>query len=174
MTTPLLAMARRFERIGAERMRELPIYNHALDVEVVGFHRWGPGYIGVLITPWFMNLMLLPAEKEQWDGMQLGDTVTHELPSGEHDFMVGDDEELGVYQFITLVSPVASLKTQAAARTAALVALGGLLRIGQVPEKPAVDEQPVTFHAQDEPDAGRRAFLRGFAGKDGGARGGPA
>ena len=61
MTAPLLTMARRFERIGAEQMRDLPIYNHAIDVEAIGFHPWGPGFIGVLITPWFMNLMLLPS-----------------------------------------------------------------------------------------------------------------
>ena len=53
------ALVASFERIGRESMRGLPFYNEALSVEAVGFERFGDAWLGVLITPWFMNLMLV-------------------------------------------------------------------------------------------------------------------
>ena len=49
-----------YEAIYAERMRDLPIVNPRLAVEAVGFEQWEDQDLGVLITPWFMNLVLLP------------------------------------------------------------------------------------------------------------------
>ena len=34
--------------------------NPALAVEAVGFRPWGEHWLGILITPWFMNLVLMP------------------------------------------------------------------------------------------------------------------
>ena len=47
-------------RIQRERMADIPLLNPALEVQAVGFSVWEAYCLGVLITPWFMNLMLLP------------------------------------------------------------------------------------------------------------------
>ena len=41
-------------------MAGVPMLNPALRVQAVGFRHWQSHWLGVLVTPWFMNLMLLP------------------------------------------------------------------------------------------------------------------
>jgi len=50
----------RYQAIYRERMRDLPIVNSRLAVEAVGFEQWEDKDLGILITPWFMNLVLFP------------------------------------------------------------------------------------------------------------------
>ena len=51
-----------FERVRRERMIDVPMLNPRLAVQAVGFRDWRGGWLGILITPWFMNLMLLPGD----------------------------------------------------------------------------------------------------------------
>jgi hypothetical protein len=55
----------RFKQIGDEHIRDLPIYHRPLQVEAVDFQQCAQGWIGVLITPWFMNVMLMPRDEDQ-------------------------------------------------------------------------------------------------------------
>ena len=82
-------------RIGEERMQGLPIFNDKLKLEAVGFTDWNGRQLGVLITPWFMNLVLLPGAQDDWSGLKLGTTTTLDLPSGEYTFSVCPPEEAG-------------------------------------------------------------------------------
>lgn len=95
-----------FVRIQQTRMHDVPILNHALEVQAVGFRLWQNCYLGVLITPWFMNLMMLPGESEDWSMLVPGKTVTHTFPSGSYEFIIGDEELIGRYQMCSLFSPV--------------------------------------------------------------------
>lgn len=101
----------RFDRICATRMQGLPILNDKLSVEAVGFRRTGEHEVGVLLTPWFMNLVLLPGTDE-WDALNQGDTVNWSLPHGDYDFTVSRDEELGTYLSAILFRSVNSIPTQ--------------------------------------------------------------
>ncbi len=49
-----------FTDVFHSRMRDLPMVNQALHVQAVGFQPFGGGFLGILIAPWFMNLVLLP------------------------------------------------------------------------------------------------------------------
>ncbi len=49
-------------RAAALRMQGLPIVNPALEVEAVGFAPWEGSWLGVMVTPWGMNLTLVPGE----------------------------------------------------------------------------------------------------------------
>lgn len=157
-------LVQRFTHIGETAMCDLPIYNHALRVDAIGFQLTDKGLLGVLITPWFINVMLLP-EHKQPASLPLGQRVTHELASGEHAFTVGEDDELGHYDFLTLASPTLRYKSQQVARDAAQKALHKLLTS---PEQAAsaIPEQPVHFASAEEKGRERRAFLRGLIGGD--------
>jgi len=148
-------LVQRFCQIGEERMRGLPFYNEQLQVEALGFTEIEPGYIGALITPWFINIMLLFEQPPQAP-VQVGHRYSHPLPAGEHDFMIGDDEILGRYDFISLASPTGKYKTQQLAQTFALNRLAALL---QPDAAQAADEQPVKF-------VSRRNFLTGNKSAD--------
>ena len=157
-------LVQRFTHIGQTAMRDLPIYNHALRVDALGFQMTDKGLLGVLITPWFINVMLLPQQKQKAP-LPLGERVTHELISGEHTFTVGEDDELGHYDFLTLASPTLRYKSQQAARDAAQKALSKLLTPPEEAET-AIPEQPVHFVSTEQKGTERRAFLRGLMGSD--------
>lgn len=157
-------MVQRFTHIGETAMRDLPIYNHALHVDAIGFQTTDKGLLGVLITPWFINVMLLPRQKQKAP-LPLGQRVTHELISGEHAFTVGEDDELGHYDFLTLASPTLRYKSQQAARDTAQKALSKLLTPPEEIET-AIPEQPVHFVSAEQKGKERRAFLRSLMSSD--------
>ena len=130
-----------------ERMQDLPIVNSRLDVEAVGFTEVGEHSLGVLITPWFMNLVILPGNDEWHDNPQ-GDTATITLPDGDYDFTVSRDDTLGVYLTAVLFRTVADFPDQTTARAIAAEILHELLTAREVPQDP-----PGT------PAMNRRSFL---------------
>lgn len=69
----------RFRDIGETQMRGLPLYNDRTEVEAVDFAPFGDGWIGVLITPWFMNVVLLPRDKIEIDMTLMGKRATEPL-----------------------------------------------------------------------------------------------
>ena len=104
-----------FASIQRERMADVPVLNRALAVQAVGFREWHEHCVGVLITPWFMNLMLLPQDGEKWAGLPLGSKITHVFPSGIYEFILAEEAGIGHYQMCSLFSPVFDFEDQAAA-----------------------------------------------------------
>lgn len=162
MQTQIDKLSRRFERIAQERMRGLPFYNNSLQVEALGFTAIESGYVGALITPWFINVILLFREQPS-TATVVGHKYTHRLPSGDYDFMIGEDEELGRYDFISLASPTSKYKTQQQAQGFALTKLKAMLIQTGDPASlaDAVEEHPLKFVPSSGPDASRRSFLTG-------------
>ncbi|MCG7915373.1 MAG: [NiFe]-hydrogenase assembly chaperone HybE [Candidatus Thiodiazotropha weberae] len=108
-----------FRSIEQQRMQGLPLLNPALQVEAVGFRQWQDLCLGVLITPWFMNLMLIPHEGDSWREKRIGDKQTHLFPSGPYDFILGEEEGIGRYQMCSLFSPMFEFSDQQTAVTTA-------------------------------------------------------
>ncbi|MCA3223270.1 MAG: [NiFe]-hydrogenase assembly chaperone HybE [Burkholderiales bacterium] len=121
-----LRVERAFDHIHATRMQDMPFVNAALRVEAVGFRRWEGRWLGVLITPWFMNLMLLPDEPAAWRHVRYGDSLGYLLPAGVFEFISAVDPQLGGYQSCSLFSPMFEFGDQAGARETALAALTAL------------------------------------------------
>lgn len=124
----------RYQAIYRERMRDLPIVNAKLAVEAVGFEQWEDKDLGVLITPWFMNLVLLPDSNRLADLPQ-GERVECQFPSGPCELTVYHDEDLGSYLAAVLFSTVADFPDQDVARAVAEEALAQILT--EAPEKEA-------------------------------------
>ncbi|MDH3364135.1 MAG: [NiFe]-hydrogenase assembly chaperone HybE [Gammaproteobacteria bacterium] len=118
MADSVTELVRHFENIYVEHMRDLPIVNPRVKVEAVGFQDFDGHELGVLITPWFMNLVLLPAGDEWHDSAQ-GDTSTIDFPSGSIEFTLSRDELLGTYLTAMLFRSVSDLPDQSAARAVA-------------------------------------------------------
>jgi [NiFe] hydrogenase assembly HybE family chaperone len=116
-----------FRRIETERMQGLPILNSALRVSAVGFRQWQGYCLGVLITPWFMNLMLLPNEGDDWQELGIGDKQLHQFPSGPYEFIVGEEPGVGRYQMCSLFSPVFEFADQETAEATAEAAMSALM-----------------------------------------------
>jgi len=101
-----------YTMIEKERMDDVPILNKALSVKAVGFREWNSHTLGVMLTPWFMNLMLMPGEEDDWSELQTLSKTHHVLPSGNYEFIVGEEEGIGKYQMCSLFSPVFEFKDQ--------------------------------------------------------------
>lgn len=96
-----------FRTIEEERMLDIPILNPALKVQAVGFRRWETDYLGILITPWFMNLMLIPDHDLTEDTIKPdpGSKRVKVFPSGRYEFIAGEEPGIGHYEVCSLFSP---------------------------------------------------------------------
>jgi [NiFe] hydrogenase assembly HybE family chaperone len=100
------ALIELFQRIDAG-MRDLPFYNEKIAIEAIGFRPFGEGEVlGVVLTPWFMNLIALPIEPVRMEMAKIGRTVSVELPAGKRAFVVGGEETIGLYKAHSLHSPL--------------------------------------------------------------------
>ncbi|MCG8428289.1 MAG: [NiFe]-hydrogenase assembly chaperone HybE [Chromatiales bacterium] len=104
--TLCVELERVFNRIHQERMQGIPILNPEVKVQAVGFQIWGDSYLGVMVTPWFMNLMLIPQNRADNPLPELGEQVIRKLPSQEYKFTVNEIEELGPCLTHALYSPM--------------------------------------------------------------------
>jgi len=112
-----------FQNIERERMQDMPMCNPVLRVEAVNFRQWGQYYFGVMLTPWFMNLMLLPVDSVIKPGMESGALARlaegskqmHIFPSGHYEFISGYEAGLGNFLMCSLFSPMFEFGDQQAA-----------------------------------------------------------
>ncbi len=104
-----------FERIYHERMTDIPIVNDKIGVHAVGFQHWQQFYLGVMVTPWFMNLTLFPVNSEDWKDKPELSTSIYAFPSGRYKFLTGFEPEIGKYQTCSLFSPMFEFADNAAA-----------------------------------------------------------
>ena len=148
-----------FERIRRDRMEGLPILNPALAVEAFGLQRWNGHWLGMLVTPWAMSVLLLPADPAAWLSMPPQQRRFVKFPFGDLAFLGGDEPGLGEYQTCSLFSPMDAFATQEEARETAQASLAALLAPSPVPPR-TLPEKTV---ATEPPRAGvpsRRRFLR--------------
>lgn len=95
-----------FREIYNSRMRDTPLVNRSLSVEAVGFREWEGRLVGVLVTHWFMNIIMLPLPGQRWDGLKAGAKEIHAFPSGEFEFICNERPALGGYKACSLFSPM--------------------------------------------------------------------
>jgi len=156
---PSAFLAAHYTKVWQERMRELPFINPALSVDTIGFIRHDGDWLGVVVTPWFLNLFLLNGGGHLWGDIPAGERRYLNLPCGTLQFIADDDPEIGPYQYCPLIAPVDHLPDMASARQAAVDAMQAL--ISQPPPPLAEPATP------PEPPApvSRRGFFRRLAGK---------
>ena len=123
-----LAFEQAFTRVWLERMAGLPFLNERLRVEALGFRDWHDVRVGALVTPWSINLLVLPAPNTALPPVRPGRTHAWSFPSGDYGFDGRDDPDLGRYHQYSLFSPVAEFETHEDAVTVAQAALEALLR----------------------------------------------
>lgn len=144
-----------FDRIRVERMAEVPILNDALRVEAVGFEAHGDDFIGVLVTPWFMNLMLVPADPDAPAAESPGQTSLCSFPAGDFEFIAGFEDGFGQYRMCSLFSPMFDFADHEAASQTAAAVMDGIM-------SPAEDESEAM--AAPRRPLSRRDLFRQLAG----------
>ncbi len=101
-----------FRRIETERMAGIPILNPAIRVEVVGLDRFGSEWLCILVTPWFMNIVLIPISHAAAEAggtspsAAVGSKSTVAFPAGGFEMIHGHEEGIGHYRMCSLFSPM--------------------------------------------------------------------
>lgn len=164
---PTAAVLAHFRRVWETTMRDLPFVNPALTVEATPFERVAGDWLGVVVTPWFINVLLLPGGGALWEDWPTGEQRSVRLPVGAMDFIAdnpGPGVALPAYQYCPLIAPVQSVADMAAAREIAGAALATLL----VPPPGPIDGDG-QVGGEDSPDdaasPSRRGFLRRLSGR---------
>ncbi len=123
-----------FARIQRERMADIDLLNPALSVAAIGFARHADDWRGVLVTPWGIRLLLLPAVAG-WPVPASHERVIRSYPSGDFVFLANREEGLGDYLACPLVHDMRNFADQ---ETAALTARACLIALDMAPaaEKP--------------------------------------
>ena len=134
-TDPTARLEAMYRRIWANSMRDLPFVNPALSVEAVGFRRWqsvgalrlatasspvdqselidrpllsaSGDWLGTVITPWFVNLFLVPGGGNLWSDRRPGERCHVQFPIGPLEFIAYHDAsaEIPSYQHCALFAP---------------------------------------------------------------------
>jgi len=171
MTEPAARLQAAFTRIWKTRMADLPFLNPKLSVESVGFRPWQGQWLGVLVTPWSLNLVLLPGEGP-WETLAMGGERFAALPAGRYRFIAGVDEELGEYHACSLFSPVLEFADHESARATAEAALAALFDAANAPGADGYQPSQVNQSPTQPAAVSKRDFIRGrFSGANDGNRG---
>lgn len=151
-----------FEAV-AERMRGLAFFNPALRVQAVDFQPWEGHWLGVLVSPWSINLMLTPGNRSAWQPVRAGSKRRLSFPAGEFEFIDALDPSIGEYRMCSLFSPAMEFEDHAAAELVARLALRALfdVRLDQ-PEVPSAADSADAVITHVAGQAGRPLSKRDF------------
>jgi len=127
--------------------------NPALSVEAIGFVRYRGDWLGVLVTPWRLDLLLIAGGGDLWGDIPAGQRRYLDLYGATLPFVAVDEPLLGPYQYSSLVDQVGRIPDMAAAREIARDALQSYLPPPVSPSPPAAAT------------VSRRGFFRRLAGK---------
>lgn len=148
-------LVERFCVIDRERMAGLPLCNPDLEVEAVGFRVFEEYRLGVLITPWCMNLVLL-SEDDAWREWEQGSDSEWTFPAGPYEFTTCRDEVLPTYLSAVLFRTVQDFPDQETARAVAAEIMERLFAAVDTADEPAGNA------VGDGKRVSRRALLRGL------------
>jgi [NiFe] hydrogenase assembly HybE family chaperone len=142
-----------FRDIHERCMKDVPICNEALGVACVGFRPFGDFSLGIVLTPWFMNICAAPRAGAPKVEDRPGATRTLALPAGHVDFLATELDGFDRLLFASLFSPMQDFVDHASALATAEAAMAALMK--------APEPAPPPIAAPKEKIAlDRRAFFR--------------
>jgi [NiFe] hydrogenase assembly HybE family chaperone len=115
-----------YRRVSEEKMQGLPVFNERLSVEAVGFREWEGHLLGVVIAPWFMNLVIVPGGESAAEQAGHGSRSEWEFPAGRYAFHATDLDGAPLHLTTPLFAAVTDFPDQATARSVAEAVLEGL------------------------------------------------
>ena len=122
-------------------MRGAAICNEALEVEAIGFRDFGPYVLGVVVTPWFANLVVTAPSPDAAAPFPDPARLKLRFPAGDVDFNVSEIAGFGRIASCSLFSPMDEFADHEAAQIAARAALDALFD-SHLHEAPKQEPEP--------------------------------
>jgi [NiFe] hydrogenase assembly HybE family chaperone len=152
-----------FAQIGATRMQGVPVLHAALRVQAVDFEVLAgeepPVLLGILITPWFMNLLRLPLLPSAAAASPTpGSKRRHVCGAQVFEFIAAQEDALGAFEACSLFSPMFEFADQAGAVATA----SEVLKLLRTPPAEVTMAKPAASSPTGAPAVpSRRGFLFG-------------
>lgn len=103
---PVEQLETRFSEIAEKEMKGLPFYREGIPVKAGGFTLFENQWIGSVLTPWMLELVVFPGPSQEWPHRKVGDRIGLELPCGQIKFVVGELAGGMQYLACSLMSPL--------------------------------------------------------------------
>lgn len=152
--SPADAVETAFFRIQQDQMADVPILNPVLSVAAIDFQRWQGHWLGIVVTPWCMSMLLVPGSADNWVSTGENKRRFVKFPAGDFAFLGSEEVELGEYQSCPLFSPMGKFSSQSEATMTARASMIALLTVPQAQAGKPGDEK-----SADTPSLSRRRFL---------------
>lgn len=103
---PAALLEQLFGKVAADEMRGLPFYRDHIPLRACGFQLFEQQWIGALLTPWMLSLVVLPGPQQSWQRRAVGERLMLALPCGSMGFTVSEIAGCGQYLSRSLMSPL--------------------------------------------------------------------
>ena len=104
-SNPATLLVAQYERIAREQMQGLPFYHATMPI-VAECVLYEDQWLGCVLTPWMLSLVVLPGPDQLWPVRGSRDRLALQLPCGNMTFMVGELPETGQLLACSLMSPL--------------------------------------------------------------------
>lgn len=81
----------------AEEMKDLPFYRKSIDCYCPKFILFENQWIGTVVTPWMLSIVILPGKDQEWESHEIGDKLSVQLPYKTFTFTVSSLENIPQY-----------------------------------------------------------------------------
>ncbi|EPT9750005.1 hydrogenase-2 assembly chaperone [Yersinia enterocolitica] len=103
---PAALLEQVFGQVAADEMRGLPFYRDHIPLRACGFQLFEQQWIGALLTPWMLSLVVLPGPQQSWQCRAVGERLMLALPCGGISFTVSEIAGCSQYLSRSLMSPL--------------------------------------------------------------------
>ncbi|HDL6590686.1 TPA: hydrogenase-2 assembly chaperone [Yersinia enterocolitica] len=103
---PAALLEQVFGQVAVDEMRGLPFYRDHIPLRACGFQLFEQQWIGALLTPWMLSLVVLPGPQQSWQRRAVGERLMLALPCGTIGFTVSEIAGCGQYLSRSLMSPL--------------------------------------------------------------------
>ncbi|GAB6069183.1 hypothetical protein JCM30760_02800 [Thiomicrorhabdus hydrogeniphila] len=111
-------MQKHYDSVYQKSMKAIPICNSTILIEIPVLQQLADGrYLGVIVTPWFINAVFKLVDKEGNDAhktqftAKVSECVTLKFPSGQYEFIVNYQPEVGYFYTCSLMSDMHALES---------------------------------------------------------------
>ncbi|MCD8339782.1 MAG: [NiFe]-hydrogenase assembly chaperone HybE [Burkholderiales bacterium] len=143
--SPVQRLERGFHQVLEKRMQGLPFVHPKVGIHAVGFQKWKYFWLGIMVTPWAINIILTEGDPTKWKSVPEGKKLHYRFPAGLYDFISVKDDLLGEYKMCSLISPLTEIKDDAMAVEVAQYALQELMK----DEQPEEEGTPMVYSPRE-------------------------
>ena len=87
-------------------MQDQPFYRHDIPCFTPNFILYEGQWIGTVLTPWMISIIVIPGPEQLWEGRTVGDKLGLQLPYKTMTFTVSSINSIPQYLSCSLLSPI--------------------------------------------------------------------